>query len=36
VRQALRVATHQGESGQQEWPHTGSTAWQSFDDSKPR
>lgn len=35
VQQALRVAAHQGEPGQ-EWPSTGSTAWQSFDDSKPR
>jgi len=35
ARQALRVAVHQGEPGQ-EWPHTGSTAWQSFDDTRPR
>ncbi len=35
ARQALRVATNQGEPGQ-EWPSTGSTAWQSFDDTKPR
>lgn len=33
--QAQRVATQLGESGQ-EWPSTGSTAWQSFDDSKAR
>lgn len=35
ARQALRAASQVGESGQ-EWPSTGSTAWQSFDDSKPR
>ncbi len=35
VRQALRVAVHQVEPGQ-EWPNTGSTAWQSFDDTRPR
>jgi hypothetical protein len=33
--QARRVATQLGESGP-EWPSTGSTAWQSFDDSRPR
>jgi len=33
--QAQRVAANVGESGQ-EWPSTGSTAWQSFDDTKPR
>ena len=31
----LKLASQVGESGQ-EWPNTGSTAWQSFDDSKPR
>lgn len=35
VTQARRVAAHLGESAQ-EWPSSGSTAWQSFDDSKPR
>lgn len=37
ARQALRVALNQGEPGA-EWPSTGSgaTAWQSFDDTKPR
>ena len=35
ARQALRASSQVGESGQ-EWPSTGSTAWQSFDDSKPR
>ena len=35
ARQALRAASQVGESGQ-EWLNTGSTAWQSFDDSKPR
>jgi len=35
ARQALRCAAQAGEGGQ-EWPSTGSTAWQSFDDSKPR
>ncbi len=35
ARQALRAAAQAGESGQ-EWPSTGSTAWQSFDDTKPR
>ena len=35
VRQALRVAAHQDEPGA-EWPNTGSTAWQHFDDTKPR
>jgi hypothetical protein len=33
--QARRVAAHQGASGP-EWPSTGSTAWQGFDDSKSR
>lgn len=35
ARQALRAGSQVGESGQ-EWPNTGSTAWQSFDDTKPR
>lgn len=35
IGQARRVATQVGDSAQ-EWPSTGSTAWQSFDDSKPR
>ena len=35
ARQALRAASQVGESGQ-EWPNSGSTAWQTFDDSKPR
>ena len=35
VQQAQRVASGGGEPGA-EWPSTGSTAWQSFDDSKPR
>jgi hypothetical protein len=35
VAQAQRVAAHLGD-GAQEWPSTGSTAWQNFDDSKPR
>lgn len=35
ARQALRAASQVGESDQ-EWPSTGSTAWQSFDDTKPR
>lgn len=35
IGQARRVAAQLGESAQ-EWPSTGSTAWQSFDDTKPR
>lgn len=35
ARQALRAAGQLGESAQ-EWPSSGSTAWQSFDDTKPR
>lgn len=36
IGQARRVASHLGDSAQ-EWPSTGgSTAWQSFDDTKPR
>lgn len=35
ARQAVRAAAQMGEGGQ-EWPSTGSTAWQSLDDGKPR